>query len=153
MVDLGYSYKPKNEAKTAKTIGKELRISPKHSYEICNAIRGMTLETAKEYLEDVVEMKKTVPFRRFNKGLAHRRGVKKWHSGRWPTKAAYQILGVLKGVEANADYKGLDTDRLVIKHIATKRGRIIKGFKPRAMGRSTPFNTPTSHIEIVLEER
>ncbi|MFQ5974951.1 MAG: 50S ribosomal protein L22 [Candidatus Hydrothermarchaeales archaeon] len=153
MADMGYSYKPKNEAMSAKAIGKELRISPKDSCEICNAIKGMMIDEAKEYLEDVIDMKKTVPFRRFKKGMAHRRGLKKWYTGRWPRKAASQILEVLKGAEANADYKGLDTDRLHIKHIATKRGRIIKGFIPRAFGRSSPFNTPTSHIEIVLEER
>ncbi len=153
MADMGYSFKPKNEAKSAKAMGTELRISPKQSYEICNAIRGMTLEVAKEYLEDVIEMKKTVPFRRFKKGIAHRRGLKKWCTGRWPVKASSQILDVLKSAESNADYKGLDTDRLTIKHIATKRGRVIKGYRARAMGRSSPFNTPTSHIEIVLEER
>lgn len=153
MVDTGYSYKPKNEEHSAKAQSKELRISPKHSYEICNVIRGMSLEDAKEYLEDVVNMKKAVPFRRFKKGVAHRRGLKNWCTGRWPVKAASQILTVLKSAESNADYKGLDTDRLNIKHIATKRGPVLKGFKPRAMGRSSPFNTPTSNIEIVLEER
>ncbi|MFQ5887631.1 MAG: 50S ribosomal protein L22 [Candidatus Hydrothermarchaeales archaeon] len=153
MADLGYSYKPKNEARSAKAIGKELRISPKNSLEICNTIKGMKVDVAEEYLEDVVEMKRAVPFRKFKKGIAHRRGLKKWYTGTWPTKAASQILEVLKGAEANADYKGLDTDRLYIKHIATKRGRIIKGFRTRAFGRSSPSNTPTSHIEIVLEER
>ncbi|MFQ6135816.1 MAG: 50S ribosomal protein L22 [Candidatus Hydrothermarchaeales archaeon] len=153
MAELGYSYKPKNEEKAAEAIGRELRVSPKHSVEICNAIKGMKVEDGKRYLKEVIELKKIVPFRKYKKGVAHRRGIRRWHTGRYPKKAASGILKVLESAEANAEYKGLDTDKLHIKHIAAKRGRIIRGFIPRAFGRSTPFNTPTTHIEIVLEER
>ena len=59
-----YAYnKEVDEAKTARAMAKSLKISPKHSVEICSAIRGMEVEKAKAYLEDVIDMKKSVPFK------------------------------------------------------------------------------------------
>ena len=47
-----YAYnKETNEAKTARAMAKSLKISPKHCVEICNAIRGMEVTKAKNYLE------------------------------------------------------------------------------------------------------
>ena len=63
-----------------------------------------------------------------------------------------QILKVLENAEANAEFKGLDTEKLFIEHISSHRGVIIPGYIPRAFGRMTPFNTPTTHIQIVLQE-
>jgi len=144
MANNKYAYnKDVDEAKTARAMAKSLKISPKHSVEICNAIRGM--DVAKE-------MKKSVPFKRHNKGVGHRKGQEGWPSGRYPVKAAEQILKVLENAEANAEYKGMDTEKLFIEHISSHRGIIIRGYIPRAFGRMTPFNTPTTHIQIVLQE-
>jgi large subunit ribosomal protein L22 len=150
---IGYSFKPDNEEKTAKAIGGELRISPKWAVEICREIRGKNLQDAKDFLEDVINMKRPVPLKRHKKGVAHRRGLTKAYAGRYPVKAAKKILKVLESAEANAEYKGLDTEKLYIRHIAAQRGRIIRGIIPRAFGRASPHNTLTSNIEVVLEER
>lgn len=148
-----YAYnKEGNEAKTARAMAKSLKISPKHCVEICNAIRGMDVSKAKAYLEDVIDMKKSVPFKRHNKKVGHRKGQNGWPSGRYPVKAAAEVLKVLNNAEANAEYKGLDTEKLVIEHISSHRGVIIRGAIPRAFGRVTPFNTPTTHIQIVVQE-
>ncbi|MDL2246190.1 50S ribosomal protein L22 [Methanobrevibacter sp. OttesenSCG-928-K11] len=141
-----------NESKTARAMARSLKISPKHCVEICNAVRGMEVSKAKNYLNEVIDMKKAVPFKRHNKKVGHRKGLKGWPSGRYPVKAATQILRVLENAEANAEYKGLDNEKLVIEHISSHRGIIIRGAIPRAFGRVTPFNTPTTHIQIVLEE-
>ena len=61
--------------KTARAAGRSLQISPKHAVEICREIRGMYLDEAKEYLEDVIQKKRAVPFRRHNKKVGHRRGL------------------------------------------------------------------------------
>ncbi|KZX10864.1 50S ribosomal protein L22 [Methanobrevibacter oralis] len=148
-----YAYnKDVDEAKTARAMASSLKISPKHSVEICSAIRGMDVEKAKNYLNDVIAMKKSVPFKRHNKKVGHRKGQEGWPSGRYPVKAAEQILRVLENAEANAEYKGMDTERLFIEHISSHRGLVIKGYIPRAFGRTTPFNTSTTHIQIVLQE-
>ena len=82
----------------------------------------------------------------------HRKGQEGWAAGRYPVKAAEQILKVLENAEANAEYKGMDTEKLFIEHISSHKGIVIPGYIPRAFGRMTPFNTPTTHIQIVLQE-
>ncbi|MGZ7048948.1 MAG: 50S ribosomal protein L22 [Methanobacterium sp.] len=152
MAKIKYAYTDDDKTKTAKALGRSLKISPKHAVEICNKIKGMKVEYAKNYLEDVILMKKAVPFRRHNKKVGHRRGLDGWPTGRYPVKAATQILDVLKNAEANAEYKGLDTENLKIMHISSHRGYILRGWTPRAFGRASPFNTPTTHIQVVLGE-
>ena len=151
MPKIGYPVKV-DEKVSAKAIGKELRISPKHAGEICRAIKGMQLEKAKRYLEAVSEKKQAVPFKRYRKKRAHRKALLKWDAGGYPVKAARAILEVLENVEANASYKGLATEKLKIVHASVHRGIIIPGFRPRAFGRATPFNTPTTNVEIIVEE-
>ena len=152
MAKINYAYTDDDKSKTAKALGRSLKISPKHAIEICNKIRGMKIEKAEAYLEDVIEMKTAVPFKRHNKKVGHKRGIKGWPTGRYPVKAAKQILDILKNAEANAEYKGLDTENLKIMHISSHRGYIIRGWTPRAFGRASPFNTPTTHVQIVLGE-
>jgi large subunit ribosomal protein L22 len=148
----GYSIADIDPERTAKASGRELRISHKHAREVCKTIKGMDLDKAKEYLHQVILKKKPVPFRRFNKKVSHRHGLEKAFSGRYPVKAAQHILKVLEGAEANAEYKGLDMERLRIIHASVSPGMKIKRFIPRAFGRSSPrFNT-LSHVELVLEE-
>ncbi len=150
---LGYSFKPENPEKSARAMGRMLRVSPKYCVEIARELRGMKLDRAKAYLMDIAEMRRPLPLRRHLKGVAHRRGLRKACAGRYPKKAAMQVLRVLESAEKNAEYKGLDVEKLYIRHIAAQRGRIIRGWIPRAFARATPHNTPTTHLEVVLEER
>ena len=152
MAKINYAFTDDDKAKTAKALGRSLKISPKHAVEICNKIRGMKVEKAEAYLEDVMEMKTAVPFKKHNKKVGHRRGIGGWPTGRYPVKAAKQILDILKNAEANAEYKGLDTENLKIMHISSHKGYVIRGWTPRAFGRASPFNTPTTHVQIILGE-
>jgi large subunit ribosomal protein L22 len=132
------------------TPGRRGRPSPKKTYEVLNAIRGRPLEEARRFLEDVVELKRAVPFRRYNQETAHKVGI---GPGRYPKKVAKSVLQVLQNAESNAEYEGLDTDQLYVFVAASSRGRIRKANMPRAHGRATPWNEQTTHIEIVLRER
>ncbi|MDI3483499.1 MAG: large subunit ribosomal protein [Methanobacteriaceae archaeon] len=152
MARIKYAYKGEDEAKIARAAGFRLQISPKHAVEICRELKGMKLEEAKDYLKEVIQMKRPVPFKRYNRKVGHRRGLRGWDSGRYPVKAAEHILKVLENAEANAEYKGLDTENLKIIHISSHRGQPIRGWIPRAFGRATPFNRPTTHIQVVLGE-
>lgn len=134
---------------TAKALGYELPVSPKDSYEICREIRGMRLKDAKQYLEDVLEHKKAVPFKRYKRKIKHRKGM---CAGGYPEKAVRHILDVLENAENNAEYKGFDPDNMIIIHSAVSRGRMLKGWKPRAHGRATEWNQQTTNIEIILGE-
>jgi large subunit ribosomal protein L22 len=149
MGKLGYSSKTDPEM-TAKAIGRELHISPKASVEICREIRGMMVEDAAQYLEDVKLLKRPVRYRRYIKQIGHRKG-EKFGPGRYPIKAADAILDVIRNAQHNAEYKGLDSENMKITHISTHRGMTTQGYQPRAYGRSTPFNHETANIEVVLE--
>jgi large subunit ribosomal protein L22 len=142
-----------NPEKTAKASGREIRVSHKAAREVCKSIKGMTLTNAKNYLKDVIEKKKAVPFKRYKKKLGHRHGLEKTFAGRYPVKTSQQILRVVEGAEANAENKGLDLDRLRILHAAAYPGMKIKRFTPRAHGRASPKYETTTHIEIVLNEK
>lgn len=138
--------------RTAVSSGRNMRCSPKHCREICKEIKGMMLDKAIELLENVVEEKAWIPYRRHKKKRGHHSGMKKWGPGGHPVKASSFIIKILKNAEGNADNKGLDIDRLRIMHAAGQRGRTYKAYIERAFGRSTPYNEDTSHVEIVLEE-
>lgn len=79
----------------------------------------MPLRRAQRYLKSVTEKKECVPFRRFNGGVGRCAQAKQFGTtqGRWPKKSAEFLLQLLRNAESNADYKGLDVDRLVIDHI------------------------------------
>jgi len=112
----------------------------------------MLLKDAKTYLEGVKEKQLAVPFRRYKRGGAHRSNINGFHAGAYPVKAATKVLDVLNNLEANADFKGRDVDRLKIIHAAALRGRLVKGFTPRAQGRSSPSFNTLVHIELVATE-
>jgi len=151
----GYSVIPEtlDPEKTAKASGREVKVSHKHAREVCKAIKGMTLNNAKQYLRDVMDKKKAVPFTRYNKKAGHRHGLVKSFAGRYPQKTAKHVLTIIQGAEANAENKGLDVDRLRIFHAAAYQGIKIKRYTPRAHGSASPKYETTTHIEIVLNEK
>lgn len=146
----GYSYRNEAGTSVARARGVELPISPKKTYEVLNAIRGLSLERARTVLEDAVALRRAIPFRRYNQETSHKRGV---GPGRFPRKVALNVLQILRNAESNAEYESLDPDRLYVKVAASSRGRILKASMPRAHGRATPWNEQTTHIEIILAER
>jgi large subunit ribosomal protein L22 len=135
--------------KTAKAIGKEKPVSPKDSREICRMVRGKSVAVAIRMLEEGIDLKRPVPFGRYNTGVAHKIGV---GPGRFPKKSAEAILEVIQSAKHNAEYKGLDSENMKVKVITANLGRTIPGHMPRAYGRSTPWNQQTVNIEVILEE-
>jgi large subunit ribosomal protein L22 len=73
--------------------------------------------------------------------------------------AAKQIEKTLKSAVANAEHaarsggESLDVDALYVKHAVINEGPKLKRFTPAAMGRATPIQKRTSHVEIVVAER
>ncbi|WP_456471963.1 50S ribosomal protein L22 [Methanocaldococcus sp.] len=141
-----------DDEKVARAMGRNLPISRKHAREICKEINGMPLDKAIRFLEDVIAMKRPVLFRRHCRKVGHRKGKLGWFAGRYPVKAASYILKVLLNAKANAEYKGLNTDKLVIYHISANKGITIKRYMPRAFGRATPKFQETVHIQVILKE-
>ena len=147
-----YSVKIDDEETVAKAVLREAPISPKHAVELAREIRGMLLDDAKTFLEDVASMRRAIAFKRYNKKVPHRRGLYKWYAGRYPVKAAKYFLKLLDNLENNADFKGLDTSRLKIIHCIALKGRKREKYIPRAFGRTSPSMRPPVNIEVIAKE-
>jgi large subunit ribosomal protein L22 len=146
----GYTYREESGVNVARARGVEVPISPKKTYEVLNAIRGLPLDRARTVLEDAAALRRAIPFRRYNQETAHHVGV---GPGRYATKVVKNVLKVLENAQENAEYEGMDADRLYVKIAASARGRIRRASMPRAHGRATQWNEQTTNIEIVLAER
>ena len=151
MPHFGYAFQNFDSTKHVRAAVREKDISHKHAREVAKMIKGMSIEKARDALQEVVIAKRAVPFRRFNNEVGHRSdtGVM---SGRYPRKAAEEFIRLLDNLEANAEYKGMDLDRLKIISANTHRGVIVKRFTPRAQGRATPKNNILTHVELVAQE-
>lgn len=150
MPQRGYSVTGLDPDRTVKAAGRELRISPKASVELCRTIRGMKLPEAKKLLERVIEKKQAIAYRRYKKEVPHRRQLAEgWYAGRFPQKAAGRLLRLLEELEANAEYRNLDTEKLKIIHSAAQRAGGIPRRSPRAFGRSDLLKATMTHIELV----
>lgn len=152
MPNWGYSFKGLDPDRTAIASGRDLRISPKAAREVCSAIKGMKLEEAKGLLEMVYQGRRPIAFRRHKRKVGHRSELQGWPTGRYPKKASRTILTVLESVEANAEFKGLATDRLKVVRASAQKGRKVRKYIPRAFGRSSPYFHQLTHVEIAVEE-
>jgi len=136
----------------ARAKANEVDISPKHAFEIARFIRKMRTDDAIEYLNRVVALEKAIPLRCYHKKVPHRHGLDRWHTGRYPQKAAKVYIRLLNAAQKNAEYIGLDAANLKIVHVQANRGRRHEAIFPRAMGRATPKNRETVNIEVIVKE-
>jgi len=143
----GYSARLVGQENAVKASAREVDISPKWAREVCRAIQGLTIGEARRLLEDVAEMKRMVPYRRYNRKRAHHAASK--GPGGFPTRVARLVLKLLDSLEANADFKGLDTDKTRIASAVAHKGRVLPRYIERAHGRSSPYNKTLVHIELV----
>jgi len=91
-----------------------------------------------------------VPMKKYNRWVAHKSGI---GPARYPVKAAKAFLKILESAVANAEFTGKeDPDAMIIRVINAHKGATTKGYRPRAYGRSGPWNQDTVNLEIVLEE-
>ena len=154
MINLGrfnYAFQNYDTTRHVRAAVREKQISHKHAREIAVQIKGLSIEKARDYLQSVVNKQRAVPFRRYKNQVGHRSdpGVM---SGRYPEKSATEFIKLLDNLESNAEYKGMDLDRLKIVNATVHKGVIIKRFTPRAFGRASPKNNVLTHIELVAQE-
>ena len=73
--------------------------------------------------------------------------------------AADEIAKVLSSAVANAEDAArraggaVDVDRLYVALAVVNEGRKLKRFTPAAMGRATPIQKRTSHVDIIVASR
>jgi large subunit ribosomal protein L22 len=141
----GYTFTNYSKEHMARAIGMSLPISFKQSVEICRYIKNKDVSEAKKILQDTIEKKIAIPFKRYNWDLGHK---KKTGPARYPKNASKEIIKLIENVEANAQFKGLNTSNLIIAHVnAHKSG------KAWHFGRKTRRRMKRTNIEIIVEER
>lgn len=123
----------------------DLDISTKFAVEISQHLRYRQLSKAKKILLEVISQKKAIPFRRYNRDLGHKPGQ---GSARYPIKASKVILKLLEQLEANSEFKGLDTNNLVISKMVANVGSTSWHF-----GRKRRRRAKKTNLEIFALEK
>lgn len=143
-----YGYKAENEKKTAKTAIRNKKISWKDSVEICRYITRKNLNTAIKHLSEVINMKRIIPYKRYIKDLAHKKG-KSMTSGKYPIKTSKIFIKMLNNLKSNAESKGLDTENMIIINAQANKG-VTHYRGARMFGRR---HSKSSNINIIVEEK
>ena len=146
-----YAFQNYDATKHVRASIREKKISHKHARETAKAIKGLTLEKARDYMLSVIAKERAIPFARFKNQVGHRSDPGMM-SGRYPEKTAGEFLKLLDNLESNAEYKGMDMDRLKIVNATSQKGVIVERIIPRAQGRATAKNDVLTHFEIVAQE-
>lgn len=112
----------------------------------------MKLVKAQKYLQDVIEHKDIIPFRRYRYGVGRKAQAKKYgtSTGRWPEKSCKIVLGLLQNAHANAKTQSIDADEVYISHIQVNKAPVKHRRTHRAHGRVTPYLNSPCHIEMIV---
>lgn len=150
---MGISYSvDADPEKTAKAMLRERPMSHKHSKEVAREVKGMSAGEAIEYLNQVIDEERSVPFKSHNSDVGHRNDIDGWDAGRYPQKVSKAFLDLLENAIGNADHQGFDGEAMTIAHVAAHKVGESPGRKPRAMGRASAWNTPQVDVELILEK-
>ena len=120
----------------------DLRAHYKNTYEVARACKGLNLNKAIKYMENVLEHKQIIPFRRYTGGVGRHAQCKvyKHTQGRWPEKSVKCVRELLINLRANAETAKLNVDDCVINHVVVQRAVSGRRRTYRAHGRVTlPF--------------
>lgn len=112
---------------------------------------GLSVEKARDYLRAVIHKDRAVAFKRYKNQVGHRSDPGMM-AGRYPQKTANEFIKLLDNLESNAEYRGMDLERLKIINVTVHKGVKVERFIPRAMGRATPKNNILTHVEMVGRE-
>lgn len=123
-----YTFMPKY--RYAKAYGRDTRISTKAAVKICSVIRNKPLVRAKRLLNDL------------NSG---RRDLE----GKYYRKTVEQVLQMLNSCEKNAEFMGLENERLFV-HASAHKGT---NFRRRRRKAAFGSKMKTTNLEIMLIER
>jgi len=143
MAGYKYAYQGYDANEMARIVGTSMPISTKTSIEIAAFIKGKQIDKAISYLQEVIEGKKAIPFKKHVKKIPHRKGMR---TGRYPKKASKYIVDLLLGLKSNAQNKGLDTSKMIIVHAAAQKGPIAFHSGRQRLKRKN------THFEIVAKE-
>merc|ERR1719171_2375809 len=150
-----YSRQPAEPSKSAKCRVNDMRAHYKNTYETARACKGLNLLKAIEYLENVLEHKAIIPFRRYTGGPGRKAMCKNFnhHNGRFPEKACNNVINLLKNLKSNVEVKMLDPEKCKITHALVQRAVNGRRRTYRAHGRISPYLSSNCHIEFHCLEK
>lgn len=140
-----YTFRNYDREHMARAAGMALPISLKYSVEICRFVKNKKVSLAKNMLQEVVDKKRAIPFRRYDFDLGHK---KKIGPGRYPEKASKEFIKLIESVEANAQFKGINTSNLIITHISAHNTG-----KSWHYGRKSRRRMKRTNVEIFVGEK
>ena len=140
-----YTFRNYDREHMARAAGMALPISLKYSVEICRFVKNKKVSLAKNMLQEVVDKKRAIPFRRYDFDLGHK---KKIGPGRYPEKASKEFIKLIESAEANAQFKGINTSNLIITHISAHNAG-----KSWHYGRKSRRRMKRTNVEIFVEEK
>ncbi|MEM4662577.1 MAG: 50S ribosomal protein L22 [Candidatus Diapherotrites archaeon] len=154
MVKKEYQIKEFDEKTTAKALLKNRPISLKYATEICREIKGLPVEKAEKILNEIIQMKRYLPLKKYHKKVPHRKGkaLSGQKAGRYPINACKAFLELISYAKANAENKGLDLEKLIIKHVFACQGYRRFSIQPKGRIAGKRRRKKSTHIEIVLQE-
>ena len=114
----------------------------------------MLLTKAEEYLKDVLDHKRCIPYSRFDHSVgrcsaAIQFGLTK---GRYPEKSVKIMLNLLQNAKANAEAKKLNIEKLVIKNVFVNQATEGRRRTYRAHGSINAYCSSNCHVDILCEE-
>ena len=114
----------------------------------------MLLTKAEEYLKDVLEHKRCIPYSRYDHSVgrcsaAIQFGLTK---GRYPEKSVRIMLNLLKNAKANGEVKGLKDDKILIKNVLVNHATEGRRRTYRAHGSINAYCSSNCHVDIICEE-
>ncbi|MBI2598500.1 MAG: 50S ribosomal protein L22 [Candidatus Diapherotrites archaeon] len=154
MVKKNYQVKISDPKKKAYVMAKNQPVSLKYSVELNREIKGKRIDKAETFLKNILEKKDFLPLRKYVHNIAHRKGKAKsfTKTGKYPKRLAKNYLKILENLKANADYKGLDSENLLIVHAFSSQGfRRASNQKQGRIG-GKRHQSKSTHIEIVAVE-
>jgi large subunit ribosomal protein L22 len=115
--------------KSVKVYGRGLRVSRKNSTQVCREISGKPLLKALSLVQRLIDCKQSL-------------------DGKYYTNSSKEILNLLKSAQANAEFKGLEAERMVVMASAHQGFRFFRPrrFKMRRQRRKV------TNIQVVLQE-
>ncbi len=143
-----------DSANTARAYTANSNISLKYATEICREIKGKPISKASKFLERILLHEDFLPLRQYNKKVAHRKGESKSgvKAGRFPVKPCKAFITLLESVKANADFKGMDAENLLVIHTFASQGYRKNSFQSKGKIAGKRRKRKSTHIEIIVRE-
>ncbi|GBG27691.1 60S ribosomal protein L17 [Hondaea fermentalgiana] len=138
---------------SCKARASQLRTHFKKMINVGRFIRGMKIDNAIAYLEQVLEKERAIPFKQHRAGCGRHAQAKiisaPGDQVGWPVKSVKFMLDLLANLRANAESKDLDIDNLYIRHVQVNQAIKMRRRTFRAHGRIGPYMRNPCHVELV----